>query len=148
MQGALPAGLGALRTEALADGFRALERLVTEWEEGTLRFDRPGEALMMARGDGRCVGIGGITIDPDYPEAMRMRRFYVARNWRRRGISRALCSTLVGMQRPGRLLTVNAGTAEAAVFWEAVGFSRDGARPGHSHVSRSAPGTPRAVRAG
>jgi hypothetical protein len=40
-------------TEMLAEskttGFRAIERLVTDWETGVNRFDRPGEALFIAR---------------------------------------------------------------------------------------------------
>jgi GNAT superfamily N-acetyltransferase len=130
----LPSGLDALRAEARTEGFRALERLAAEWQDGSQRFAGPGGALLAAIADARLIGIGGVTLDPDYPEAMRMRRFYVARAWRRRGVARAIASTLLAAQPAGRLVTVHAGTAEAAAFWEALGFATGGARPGHSHA--------------
>ena len=45
---ALPVGFDALRAEALAEGFRQVERLASDWEAGTTRFDRDGEALLAA----------------------------------------------------------------------------------------------------
>jgi hypothetical protein len=41
---ALPVGFDALRAEALAEGFRQVERLAADWEAGTTRFDRDGGA--------------------------------------------------------------------------------------------------------
>mgnify|MGYP002387636392 CR=1 FL=1 len=63
-----------------------------------------------------------------------MRRFYVAARARRRGIGRALANAL--LERPatvGRQITLNAPHAEAARFWESLGFIRD-ERDGHTHV--------------
>ena len=59
---ALPVGFDALRAEALAEGFRQVERLAADWEARTTRFDRDGEALLAARLNGVLVGIGGLTI--------------------------------------------------------------------------------------
>ena len=42
----LPAGFEALRAEARAEGFRQIERLTTDWETRTTRFDRKDEALL------------------------------------------------------------------------------------------------------
>jgi hypothetical protein len=42
-----------------------------------MRFDRPGEGLLTAYSAGVLAAIGGITIDPIVPDALRMRRFYV-----------------------------------------------------------------------
>jgi hypothetical protein len=40
---------------------------------------------------------------------------------------------LIARVRPGVFLTVNAGTQQAAHFWEALGFMPD-QRDGHTHA--------------
>ena len=71
---ALPAGFDALRTDALAEGFRQVERLAADWEAGRTRFDRDGEALLAARLNRVLVGIGGLTLEPFVPGALHRRR--------------------------------------------------------------------------
>lgn len=68
----LPAGLAALRAEARREGHRFLERLASEWAAGVTRFDRPGEALLAAHQAGVLARIGGLTLDPAVPGALRM----------------------------------------------------------------------------
>ena len=131
----LPAGFDALRTEACAEGYRFVERLVTDWESGTIRFDRQGEALLAARLHCVLAGIGGLTIDPVVPDALRMRRFYVRPAYRRSGMGRELATALLEWARSfSRLVTVNAGPASAA-FWESLGFAPD-ARDRHTHIQQ------------
>jgi hypothetical protein len=36
---ALPVGFNELRAEALAEGFRQVERLASDWEAGRIRFE-------------------------------------------------------------------------------------------------------------
>jgi hypothetical protein len=60
-----------------------------------IRFDRPGEALLAAYSDGVLAAIGGITIDPVLPDALRMRRFYVRSAFRRAGIGREIAQVLL-----------------------------------------------------
>ncbi len=137
MAEALPAGLPALRAEARHEGFRFLERLASDWEAGTARFDRPGEVLLAGLVADVLAGVGGLTLDPVAPSALRMRRFYVHPAFRRCGIGRALARAL--LERPGtagRRVTVNAGIAGAPMFWEALGFVADRCE-GHTHVRRA-----------
>jgi GNAT superfamily N-acetyltransferase len=129
----LPAGLDALRAEARAEGYLFVERLATDWMSGTIRFDRVGEALLAARLNGVLAGIGGLTIEPVVPDALRMRRFYVRLAYRRSGVGRKLVTALLERAvSAGRLVTVNAAPASAA-FWESLGFAPD-ARDGHTHA--------------
>ena len=131
----LPADLAALREEARAEGYRFVERLATDWTSGTIRFDREGEALLAARLSGVLAGIGGLTIEPVVPHALRMRRFCIRLAYRRSGIGRMLVTALLERARStSRLVTVNAGPGSAA-FWESLGFAPD-ARDGHTHVQQ------------
>src|SRR5438874_5887165 len=103
----LPTGFDRLQAEAHAEGFRSLDRLAADWAAGTMRFDRAGEVLLAARSNGELAGIGGLTIDPADPAALRMRRFYVGQRFRRCGVGRRLVAAL--LEEAVRTVTVNAG---------------------------------------
>src|SRR4051794_11823181 len=81
-----------LVAEADARGFRALARLVDGWRSGRNRFDRPGEALFLAREDGTVVGVCGLNVDPYLgdPAVRRVRHLYVAVGHQRQGIGTGL----------------------------------------------------------
>lgn len=133
---ALPAGFDQLRAEAGAEGHRFLDRLANDWASGVIRFDRLGERLLAAYSDDdMLVGVGGITVDPEIPEALRMRRFYTCSAFRRTGIGRAIAETLLesALNRVDTI-TVNAAPASFR-FWESLGFVPD-QQAGHSHVLR------------
>ncbi len=72
---ALPEQFPILRAEAKAEGFEHIETLWTQWQDGSNRFTRPGEQLLIAEMDGALAGVGGITADFVYPAGLRMRRF-------------------------------------------------------------------------
>lgn len=126
----LPAGFEALRAEAAAAGYRMLDTLADAWASGATRFDRPGEALIAAFVDEALAGIGGATLEPTLPGALRMRRFYVALAYRRAGIGRALAEVLL-RGAEGRPITCNAAAGSEA-FWETLGFAPD-RRDGRAH---------------
>jgi GNAT superfamily N-acetyltransferase len=128
----LPAGFDALRAEAQADGHLFVERFFTDWMSHIIRFNREGEALLAARAKDVLAGIGGITIEPVVPGAMRMRRFYVRPAFRRNGVGHQLVTALLAGVRADQLVTVNASPASFP-FWEAVGFRPD-RRDGHTHI--------------
>lgn len=133
----LPAGFDVLRAEARAEDYRHVDRLADEWRAGTMRFDRQGEALIAAHLGGDLPGLGGLTIDPSQPGALRMRRFYVRASFRRAGIGRAIAEKLLAHARAfGRPVTVNAA-AGSEPFWRSLGFVLD-ARNGHTHVFEQA----------
>src|SRR6266478_6610291 len=129
---ALPVGFNALRAEALAEGFRQVERLAADWEAGRTRFDRDGEALLAARLNGVLVGIGGLTVEPVVPGASRMRRFYVRPAFRRIGVGGQLVAALLAGVDGDRSIAVNAAPASIA-FWESLGFNPDPC-DGHTHI--------------
>jgi GNAT superfamily N-acetyltransferase len=135
----LPAGIGDLEREATAEGHRNMARLVADWHSGTVRFDRPGEALIAAQVYGILIGIGGVTHDPDVHGALRMRRFFVRERLRGHGIGRAIVTTLLNRVPEGcGHVTVHAERAESAMFWRSFGFTAfDGEN--HTHELRLRP---------
>lgn len=133
--GHLPAGFETLREEARDEGYLFVERLAADWEARRMRFDRDGEALLAAYATGVLAGIGGLTIEPVLPGALRMRRFYVRPLFRRAGIGRRLATALLERARIiGVLVTVNAAPTSVS-FWESLGFAPD-MRDGHTHLYR------------
>jgi GNAT superfamily N-acetyltransferase len=121
-----------MRREARAEGHQFLDRLASDWVSGAMRFDRPGEALLAAYSEGVLAAIGGITIDPIVPDALRMRRFYVRPAFRRTGIGGQIAQALLNSVRSVPVVTVNAAV-KSNPFWETLGFVPQ-ARDGHTHM--------------
>ncbi|HXO01113.1 MAG TPA: GNAT family N-acetyltransferase [Stellaceae bacterium] len=130
---ALPAGFEKLRAEARGNGHRMLDTLAAEWSSGVARFDRPGEVLYAAYADNVLAGVGGLTLEPAIPGALRMRRFYVRIAHRRGGVGYLLAEQLLeGARRTCLPVTANAAAGSEA-FWEALGFVPD-RRDGFTHI--------------
>jgi GNAT superfamily N-acetyltransferase len=126
VESALPDQIDELRTEADAEGVPNQGMLQRDFEGGAERFTKPGEILLACFSGETLVGIGGLTVEPDSSvRAMRLRRVYVRKAWRKHGIGRLLGEALM---RHGfaavDLLTLNAGVPEADKFWESLGFKR------------------------
>ncbi len=120
----LPQDLRELAAEAEAAGINNVTRLIDRWADGTERYDRPGESVLVAWASARVVGVGGLSQCRDVPAALRVRRFFVSADVRRRGIARRLAEQLIasGFEHTSEL-TCNAGASAAAPpFWEALGF--------------------------
>ncbi|RUM09930.1 GNAT family N-acetyltransferase [Rhizobium chutanense] len=128
----LPKEIADLESEARREGYRHITCLVDEWAAGDTRFERDGERLLGAHVGAALAGIGGMTVEPALSGALRMRRFYIRPAMRRRGIGRMLASGLLDHARSCcSIVTVHAGNAGAAKFWESLGFQaseRDGHR--------------------
>jgi GNAT superfamily N-acetyltransferase len=135
----LPPGIRTLRDEADRDGVRNMGLLIDEWDNGVERFDETGEALFGAFDGNTLIGVGGVTIEAD-ADAMRMRRLYVLRDWRKRGVGRALAQVMIakGLESAD-FLTCNARATPASMkFWEAMRFTAADA-PGWTHVYTRGP---------
>src|SRR3954451_22305414 len=123
-----PAVLAGLAADAEADGWRMVSRLIAEWADGRNRFAAPGERAYLAGAEGgRPVAVGGLNVDPyaGEPAVGRIRRLYVARARRRTGVASALMQKL-STDAAGhfRMLHLRTDSAEAAAFYEAIGFTR------------------------
>ncbi|MFC0409667.1 GNAT family N-acetyltransferase [Roseomonas elaeocarpi] len=120
---ALPEGLGVLRAEAAAEGFRFVERLVAA---GAAGFGGPGELLLGAFLGDELVAIGGLNRDPYVgdPGTARLRHLYVRPGFRRRGIASAIVQQLLGEAGENvRLVRLRTDTAAGAAFYRRHGFT-------------------------
>jgi GNAT superfamily N-acetyltransferase len=126
-----------LVAESERHGLRFIRRLTEEWASGVNRFDRPGEALFVARVGERVVGVCGLNVDPyaAAPRVGRVRHLYVLSGQRRLGVGRRLVSEVIEAARGRfdhlRLRTENPGAAQ---FYEAIGFRSSGATDNSTHV--------------
>jgi GNAT superfamily N-acetyltransferase len=120
----IPEALTALAEQADAEGIKVVRAVIDRWESGEERYDRSGEQLLVAATDDGVVGVGGLTICPTIPGALRVRRFYVHPAWRRRGVAAEITSALLASwPRDVSMITCNARASAAAPrFWEAMGF--------------------------
>lgn len=122
---ALPHDISILLEAERAEGHRLVLRLAEEWNDGSNRFDQPGEVVLDVRSNGRLVGVGGLNRDPylDDPTVGRLRYVYVSSEVRGQGVGRLLVERLVDHAREGfdrvRLRTVTTG---GSAFYVALGF--------------------------
>jgi ribosomal protein S18 acetylase RimI-like enzyme len=128
--------LAALLAESERQGFRFVRRLVEEWESGANRFDRPGEALFVARVGDDVVGVCGLNVDPYAGDSTigRVRHLYVLVPHRRSGIGEQLVADVLEAAR-GRFerLHLRATNAIAARLYERLGFRRTAAARDRTH---------------
>jgi GNAT superfamily N-acetyltransferase len=123
-----PEGISKLVEESKGDGFRFLERLVTEYQSGDNTFQKPGEMLLGAYLDETLIGIGRINQDPylQNEKTGRIRRFYVSKKHRRQGAGKLLLSTLLtGADDFFDVAVLRTDTKEASRFYIQAGFIED-----------------------
>jgi GNAT superfamily N-acetyltransferase len=128
--------LEGLVGESIAAGFALVQRLVAEWDSGANHFDKPGEALFLARRAGRVLGVCGLNIDPyaARPDVGRVRHLYVSADHRRHGIGRALVDRVVAEARKSFVtLTLRTNTDEGAAFYAAIGLRPTSTLPSSTH---------------
>lgn len=118
--------LAPLARASEREGFRFLARLRREFDDGTNRFDAPGEALLGCRRGAELVAVGGLNRDPwsAEPRAGRLRHLYVSPASRGSGVGRVLVDALAAAARPHfGVLLLRTDTPAAARFYEALGFA-------------------------
>jgi GNAT superfamily N-acetyltransferase len=135
----LPGDIVSLLQDSQVEGHNLVKRLVDEWNDGSNRFDRPGESIFEARVGSRLAAVGGLNRDPylDDPEVARIRHVYVASDMRGVGVGKALVLAMVEHARSGftrvRLRTTR---PEGSAFYLAIGFQPSTSEVDATHVWR------------
>jgi GNAT superfamily N-acetyltransferase len=122
---ALPPQIIELRDEATNEGFRFIEKLITEWESGANRFDQPGECFLGAFTEADFIGVGGLNRDPYVGGGTtgRIRHLYVQRSARGQGVGSALLRRLLDQANAAfERVRLRTDTREAGAFYLSHGF--------------------------
>jgi GNAT superfamily N-acetyltransferase len=109
--------------ESEQEGFRFLRRAQGEWRSGSNTFSKAGEALFAVFEAQRLLALGGVNRESD--RCGRLRRFYVRREERRRGVGTQLVLHLVAFSRRYySCLELRCDTDAGDRFYRALGFTR------------------------
>jgi GNAT superfamily N-acetyltransferase len=120
-----PNELDGLVTKSLEEGFKFVQRLRDEYKSGVNRFDRPGEALLLAREMSGVIAVIGVNLDPKgQPEVMRVRRFYVLPEHRGHGLGQKMLLEVIELAQAAHAqsLELHTDNPQAARFYERNGF--------------------------
>ena len=114
--------------------YEFVQRLVTEFENGTNRFDLPGEALFGAFAGDTMIGICGLNRDPYLNDGHtgRVRHLYVLADWRRKGVGRRLIEAVIAEAKL-HFDQLTLWTNDAAPFYRSLGFTEDDTIPKATH---------------
>ena len=112
---------------AKSEHIQVVAKLISSWSDDKSFFGERGEGLWIARTtkSGEVIGVGGITICPTFTESRRVRRFYIAPHWRRRGVATVLANKCIDRAKSAGVSTVTchaAASEMAPKFWESIGF--------------------------
>lgn len=125
-----------LAVESLEEGFRFLERMLSDLRAGVISFDTPRQFFLGVFEDDALVAVGGVTPDPytSRPDTGRVRHVFVTRAARRRGVGRALLNALETRACVQFvILRLRTDTDAAARFYERIGFER-ASQPDATHL--------------
>lgn len=126
-----------LAIEAAREGFGHLDRLVSDYADGSNRFDAPGEALFIALKNQHIVGVCGLNQNP-YGNSVRVgrvRRMYVSPECRCLGIGRVLLDAVINRAADSfDELVLRTNDEPAAAFYEHYGFEHVDSRPENTHA--------------
>ena len=124
--------------ESEAEGYRFLTRLVSDYEDGTNTFSKPGEALFLIRNENQdVVAIGGVNQSPfsEDTQTARLKRFYVLEDARRQRIGSLLLKGILDHTRATfTKVTVRTESSKADIFYRENGFDLDDTTSATTHV--------------
>jgi GNAT superfamily N-acetyltransferase len=127
------AAIEELLAESEQEGFCFVRRAQEEWLSGANTFSKEGEALFAVMEEERLLAIGGI--NRESARLGRLRRFYVRRQERRKGIGRQLAEHVLAFaSRYYSRVGLRCDTEAADRFYRAVGFNRTDLDLGATHV--------------
>ena len=127
--------LDSLARDAGSEGYGVVQKAITEWNSGFNRFSKRGEILWGVFIGAKCIAIGGLNVDPfaGNPEVGRVRRIYVSRNYRRKGIAKLLLDRIIKRAKKYfRILRLSTSNPNASNLYKSKGFiEKEGHRQTH-----------------
>jgi GNAT superfamily N-acetyltransferase len=129
--------LSTLLNESKEEGFRFVETLLEEHINGQNTFNKHGEVLYgVYDSNGLLIAIGGLNKDPytNNNQIGRIRRFYVQKDYRRKGIGQLLVKQLLSHAKNYySIVVLNTDTKQADNFYVSLGFIKQAKYPNSTH---------------
>ncbi|WP_243522499.1 GNAT family N-acetyltransferase [Bacillus pseudomycoides] len=121
------------------EGYNFLIKLVNEYRNKTNTFNKNGEYLYGVFQGEVLIGIGGINQDP-YTKAKaigRLRRFYISKECRRKGIGNLLLKRILSDAKEHfQIVVLYTDTKQASQFYISNGFMKSERYQGSTHYLR------------
>ncbi|PQZ57973.1 GNAT family N-acetyltransferase [Bacillus sp. MYb209] len=122
--------------ESKEERFNFLIKLINEYESKRNTFSKTGECLYgIFRGE-TLIGIGGLNQDPYTKDKKigRLRRFYIARDYRRKGLGRLLLGRILSDAKTYfTIVVLHTDTEQGDQFYTSSGFVKGTMYVGTSH---------------
>ncbi|WIL45125.1 GNAT family N-acetyltransferase [Bacillus bombysepticus] len=122
--------------ESKDEGFYFLIKLISEYENKINTFNKTGECLYGIFQGEKLIGIGGLNEDP-YTinnKIGRIRRFYIAKKYRRKGLGRLLLVRIINdAKKHFNIVVLNTDTVQGDKFYTSSRFVKGTKYMGVSH---------------
>lgn len=122
--------------ESKDEGFYFLIKLISEYENKINTFNKTGECLYGIFHGEKLIGIGGLNEDPYIinNKIGRVRRFYIAKEYRRKGLGRLLLVRIISdAKKYFNIVVLNTDTVQGDKFYTSIGFVKGTKYMGASH---------------
>ncbi|WP_142337566.1 GNAT family N-acetyltransferase [Bacillus sp. AFS059628] len=122
--------------ESKKEGFNFLIKLKSEYKNKTNTFNKTGECLYGLFQGEKLIGIGGLNEDPysENNKIGRLRRFYIAKDYRRIGLGNLLLKQLLShAEKYFKVVVLHTDTKQGDAFYIANGFVKGELFKGSSH---------------
>lgn len=111
--------------ESKEEGVKFLKKLINEYENELNTFNKSGECLYGIFQGEKLIGIGGLNADPytENNKIGRLRRFYIAKDYRRIGLGKLLLNKLLShAEKYFKVVVLHTDTKQGDEFYTANGF--------------------------
>ncbi|MEM5672758.1 GNAT family N-acetyltransferase [Bacillus cereus] len=122
--------------ESKEEGFNFLKKLINEYENELNTFNKSGECLYGIFQGEKLIGIGGLNVHPytENNKIGRLRRFYIAKDYRRIGLGKLLLNKLLShAEKYFKVVVYIQIRNKVMYFYTANGFVKREVYEGTSH---------------
>ncbi|WP_070143723.1 GNAT family N-acetyltransferase [Bacillus mycoides] len=113
--------------ESKEEGFNLVLKLKNEYESKRNRFSKTGECLYGIFREDTLIGIGGLNQDPYTKDNKigRLRRFYIAKDYRRKGLGSLLLGRILSDAKIYfSIVVLQTDTEQGDQFYTSSGFAK------------------------
>ena len=116
-----------MAAEAKNEGYPFVQKTIDEWNQKINCFSMSGEILLGVFIGEKCIGIGGLNVDPydNDPSIGRGHHLYISKRYRRQGIAKDLSNRIIRVaQEFFTILRGSTNNPVAAKFYETMGAKK------------------------